>query len=243
MPQARPFTLEVCIDTADGIAACQTHADRIELCAALAAGGLTPSFGLMELARTSGVPVHAMVRPRAGDFEYSNNEVTACLGDIKAAQRAGLAGVVLGASKGGELDMKALSAMCDAAAGIDRTLHRVVDCLADPILAIEQAIDLGFVRILTSGGARGAADGIARLTAMQKAASGRIEIMVGSGVTPQTAALIAKATGIRSFHASCAGDIAQGEGEQSLGFSEPTRRVTDLDAIARLRAALDQIAT
>ena len=96
--QPNSATLEVCVDTAAGIAACQTHADRIELCSALDLGGLTPSAGLIEIARESAVPVHVMIRPRTGDFCYDAHDLSTRLHDIAAARRAGLTGVVLGAS-------------------------------------------------------------------------------------------------------------------------------------------------
>ena len=107
---AESFKLEVCIDTASGLAACEGGVDTIELCSALAVGGLTPSAGLVDFARSSGVPIHAMIRPRAGNFIYSSQEIEVILGDIADAKSAGLAGVVVGAAtSGGTLDLVSLS--------------------------------------------------------------------------------------------------------------------------------------
>ena len=157
--------VEVCLDSAEGLAeAVAGGADRIELCAALAVGGLTPSAGLMQAAARCPVPVLAMIRPRAGDFVFSPAEVAIMLADIAAARAAGLAGVVLGASlPGGRLDRAILARLTDAASGLDLTLHRAFDLVPDIAPAIELAADLGFRRILTSGQAATAAEGRAGL--------------------------------------------------------------------------------
>ena len=234
-------TLEVCVDTAAGIAACQTHADRIELCSALDLGGLTPSAGLIEIARESAVPVHVMIRPRTGDFCYDAHDLSTRLHDIAAARRAGLTGVVLGASRAGRLNTNALADIRAAAGEMTCTLHRVIDLTEDPLRALEDAITLGFDCILTSGGALCAHDGIAGLTALQHAAAGRITVMAGSGVTAQNLGDIAARTGIRAFHASCSSPVAQGQKEQAFGFAAASRNRTDGDKIARMRAALDAL--
>lgn len=234
--------LEVCVDTAAGLFACQGRADRVELCSALSVGGLTPTPGLVDLARASDVPVHAMIRPRTGDFEFDDHDIECCLHDISAVRQAGLAGVVLGATKGGALNLDALRQMSRAAGRLEMTLHRVIDILVDPEQAIEDAIALGFARILTSGGAPKAFDGLARLRQMQQVAKGRIEIMVGSGVTPDTVEMIAQATGITSFHASCSRGVPQDSAAQSLGFAGAARNITDADTLTALRLKLDGLA-
>lgn len=236
--------LEVCVDTVDGIFACQGRADRIELCSALSAGGLTPGPGLIQIAKDSIVPVHAMIRPRSGDFDFDSADLQCCLADIRAVRDAGLAGVVLGVSSGQGLNLRALREQVDAAGPMICTLHRVIDTIEDPIEALEQAIDLGFARILTSGGARRAEDGLERLAGMQDAAQDRIEIMVGSGVTAQNAARIHHATGIRSFHASCNIGWTPKGSAVDLGFAGmETCRNTDPGKIEALRLALQRIST
>ena len=124
--------------------------------------------------------------------------------DIELAREAGLQGVVLGAATAdGELDQPVLQRLCRAARDLQLTLHRVIDLLDDPLLAIDQAVDLGFTRILTSGGAVGVSGGLLQLTEMQKYAGQRIQIMAGAGLTPALAKLLHTETGIHAFHASC----------------------------------------
>ena len=190
-------TLEICIDGADGlIAAVAGGADRIELCSALALGGLTPSPGLMTLAARAPVPVYAMIRPRAGDFVFSPAEIDQMRREIDAAREAGLAGVVLGASEpGGALDEALLARLAAHAEGLGRTLHRAFDLVPDRAAALETAVALGFERILTSGGAAKAGDALPELAALVKQAAARISVMPGSGVRPDNAAAIIAATG------------------------------------------------
>ncbi len=146
-------TLEVCVDTAEGLdQAIRGGADRVELCSALALGGLTPSPGLMRLAARRGA-VMAMVRPRAGGFVPGPDEMAQMEADIAAARAAGLAGVVFGASlPDGRLDLAAMARLVAAAQGMEVVLHRAFDLCPDPDAALEQAVALGVTRILTSGG-------------------------------------------------------------------------------------------
>lgn len=231
-------SLEICVDTADGLAAAQLHADRIELCSALDLGGLTPSPGLLALVRTSRVPVHAMIRPRAGGFALSNAEIAACLADIAAARHAGCAGVVIGASLGNGLDVSALRQMVAAAGDLEVTLHRVIDRVANPASALDAAIALGIGRVLTSGGALRAVDGIAVLKTLHSRSAGRITIMAGSGVTSATLRTIAGGTGIRHFHASCSTQVPADPMDMKMGFAAATLSRTDAAKIAALKRAL-----
>ena len=243
MPPSSTFSLEVCVDSAAGMAACQGRADRIELCSALELGGLTPTAGLLALARNSQVPVHVMIRPRAGDFAYDDHDIATCLMDISAARAAGLAGVVVGVSKDEKLDRLALHEMRAAAGDMVCTLHRVFDVLDDPLRALDTVVKLGFTRILTSGGALRAPDGLAVLAGLQRAAAGRITVMVGSGVTAQNVAKIAAQTGICDYHASCSSPVLQGDLEQRFGFAAGTRNITDAGKIMQMRAALDALSS
>jgi copper homeostasis protein len=229
------------VDTIAGIAASQDHADRIELCSALALGGLTPSPGLFAATRDSAVPVHAMIRPRSGGFEYDKSELDACVADIRAARAAGCTGIVIGAAKHGRLDVDALQRFVDEAQGMSCTLHRVIDVLDDPLGAMDDAIALGLDHILTSGGAASAEHGIAGLTAMQNRAAGRISVMAGSGITVSNLRSIAKTTGIRAFHSSCSIRTNSAPRDVKLGFAQPNECVTSAAQIANLRAAVDAI--
>jgi copper homeostasis protein len=233
-------TLEVCVDTAEGLAeAVAGGADRIELCAALAVGGLTPSVGLMALAARCGVPVVAMIRPRAGDFVWSEAEVAVMEVEIAAVRSAGLAGVVLGASlPDGRLDVSVLRRLVAAAAGMEIVLHRCIDLTPDMVAALEEAVALGFRRILTSGGEVTAEAGAVRITAMVTRAAGRIAIMPGSGVSPANAAML-RGLGITDIHASCSDAIPASGRVVEMGFSPAVRRQTAADQVRALRKALE----
>lgn len=232
--------LEVCVDDAAGLAtACAHGADRIELCSALDLGGLTPSAGLMALAGKAERPAFAMIRPRAGDFCFGPDDLAVMEADIDAARRAGLAGVVLGASlPDGRLDVQMLAGLVARAQGLGLTLHRCFDLVPDPVVALEQAIDLGFDRILTSGGALRATDGIAGLKTLAERAAGRIAIMAGSGVTA-TSLPAFDGLNLREFHASCSLAAPSDGPARAFGFAPMQMRRTDAGAVAALRQALD----
>jgi copper homeostasis protein len=230
--------LEVCVDTAAGLAeAVAGGADRIELCAALALGGLTPSAGLMAVAASCPVPVMVMIRPRAGDFVWTETEVGMMEAEIAAARAAGLAGVVLGASLAdGRLDVAMLRRLVVAAAGLDLTLHRAIDLTPDMGGALEQAVGLGFRRVLTSGGEKTAEAGASRIAAMVKQAAGRISIMPGSGVNPVNARMLME-LGIAELHASCSSQIRATGKVVDLGFGPAVVRQTSAEQVRALRRA------
>lgn len=239
--------LEVCVDTAAALALClQARVERVELCSALAVGGLTPAYGFMkqagrlaasgagtidgasgtvdgteaERAALARPQVLAMIRPRSGDFCFNEAETDIMCDDIVAARDAGLDGVVLGAATAdGRLDLPVLHRLCRAAGDLQLTLHRVIDLLDDPLLAIDQAIDLGFHRVLTSGGAVHVAEGLLQLSEMQKHANHRIQIMAGAGLNPSLARLIRQEIGIDAFHASCRGEARADHRLSAFGFA------------------------
>ena len=227
--------VEICVDTPQGIAAAvQGGADRIELCAALALGGLTPSVGLMTAAADCGVPVHAMIRPRAGGFIWSHAELTAMRDEVVAVGEAGLAGIVIGAlDDWGGLDLPVLRALMADAAGLSVTLHRCVDLIEDRVMAMEQAIDLGIGTILTSGGARRAVEGIGEIGRLIDRAAGRITIMPGSGIT---AATVDDLRGLNpmAIHASCGVAVVDDPLLVGLGFAPVDRRDTSADHVREL---------
>lgn len=232
--------LEVCIDDAKGLDACvEGGADRIELCSSLALGGLTPSVGLMQLAVQSRVPVFAMIRPRAGNFCFSQQELAVMCDDIVAARELGLAGVVLGAANADHtLDVATLHTLCKAADGMDKTLHRVIDTLARPLLAVDQAIDLGFNQILSSGGKPTVSEGINTLAEMHDRARGRLSIMAGAGLSPAIVGDISQRAKIQMFHASCRRRTNLGEPYHSLGFEAPGFFETDVQLIKEFKRVL-----
>jgi len=237
----KSIVLEVCVDDAAGLeAAVDGGADRIELCSALALGGLTPTAGLMAMAANAPVPVYAMIRPRPGDFVFSASEVGMMDIEIDAARAAGLAGVVLGAGlANGRLDVDALEHLVARAGGMGLTLHRAFDLVPDFSEALESAIALGFERILTSGGEKTAPDGIAQLAVLVEQAAGRISIMPGSGVTSTTVAGVLSRLPVSEIHSSCSiAEPAQDQRVVSLGFAPSVARKTSAAIVAGLKAEL-----
>jgi copper homeostasis protein len=236
--------LEVCVDDAAGIrAAVDGGADRIELCAALALGGLTPSVGLMRLAAEAGVPTMAMIRPRAGDFVWSPEERRAMLAEIAGARAAGLQGVVIGASRpDGSLDGETLAELMAAASGLDVTLHRAIDLVPDVDAAIQLCHALGLTRVLSSGGAQVACDGLDRLSRLAEAG---FVVMPGGGVSAETIGLLATRLPLAEVHASCSDVQAPPEDPRiaAFGFQPSRARQTVSGRVRALRRALDRIAT
>ena len=229
--------LEVCVDTIQGVLAAHVGgADRVELCAALSEGGLTPSLGLMRAAAEVDIPIYAMIRPRAGVFDFDADEQAVMLADAQAAKDAGLAGLVIGIQRAdGGLDAEAMRPLMDI--GLPVTLHRVIDIVPDWRAGWDVALDLGIERVLTSGGAARAVDGMARLAQMVDYVAGGLSVMAGSGVTAQNAADLIAASGVSEVHASCA--VVAG-GDPAFSNFDPAggRKVTDLGAVAALTQAI-----
>ncbi len=240
--------LEVCVESAEGIAAAvEGGGDRIELCAALALGGLTPPDSLIRLAAAAPIPTHLLARPREGHFRYDAAEAALVASDIGTAAEAGLAGVVLGASlESGALDTALLAQWVDHARRegarrgrpLSLTLHRAFDLCPDPFAAMEAAITLGFDRILTSGGKPRAIDALDTLAELVRRAGDRIVILAGSGVDAATLPAIL-ATGVREVHASCRSATGEaGEAEQRFGFQSGPLLRTDPAKVAALQNIL-----
>lgn len=231
--------LEVCVDTPVGLAAAIAGgADRIELCAALTLQGLTPAPGLMALAAASPIPVYPMIRPRNGDFCYDARDLDAMKRDIDAVRAYGLEGVSIGASRpDGELDLKVLAALVEHAQGLGLTLHRAFDLVADQSAALEAAIEMGFERVLTSGGAMSALVGAERIAALMTQAGGRISILAGAGVRVSNVAELVRTTGVREVHGSF-GATKPGADPASklgaMGFVPSTLQDTDQATVAEV---------
>ncbi|KXF77102.1 copper homeostasis protein CutC [Paramesorhizobium deserti] len=238
-----PILLEICVDDAEGLsAAIEGGADRVELCSALQLGGLTPSPGLIAIAAQATIPVYAMIRPRAGDFVYGTSDLDQMLLDIDAVRAAGLAGVVFGASRpDGRLDHKALDRLSRHADGLGRTLHRAFDLVPDIDEAVQIAIDTDFERILTSGRAPTALEGLDDLEKTFAAAAGRIAIMPGSGLTAENVKTLLSRLPITEIHASCSTAApAPDENILRLGFGDGLRRNTDKRRVEALIKAIRQ---
>jgi len=200
----RPL-LEICVDTLDSVQVC-AHAgvERIELCAGLVEGGTTPSIGLLQAARRL-FPgkIMAMLRPRAGDFVYSDDEIDLMLNEIDFLRQHGADGIVCGMlTPEGTIDTTRLKAIVARAAGLDITFHRAFDVSRDLTESLEALIASGVRRALTSGGQPDIMRGLDALTDLAKQAAGRIGILPGGGVKPEFIAEIIRRTGAAEIHLS-----------------------------------------
>ena len=241
----RPVAFELAVQDPTGVRIAGTiGAARVELAQALALGGLTPSPATLDLsidaARAVGVEVHVLVRPRAGGFRYTADEIMIAESDVRRAIEAGADGVVIGAlDDDGQLDIPAMRRLRDAADGASVTLHRAIDVTPDPVATLVAARDLGLRRVLTSGGASVAFDGIDTLRALVAEAAGEIEIMAGSGVDAASAADLI-AAGVDALHFSAKrmvhedGGVRMGSASDGVGGYE----VTDLEIAQGVIAAV-----
>ncbi len=235
------------MDDAAGLAAAIAGgADRIELCAALALGGLTPGPGLIRIAAAAPAPVRAMVRPHARSMRLGLGDLETMTHDISAIRAAGLEGVVLGATGvDGRLDASALAQLRDTASGLGATLHRAFDVTPDIAedveAAVETAIALGFDCVLTSGRAADAPSGAALIARARARAAGRIEIMAGAGVTAGNVNALLRAGPVDWVHASCAAPCPpDGGAAEMLGLVEARPRRTDAETVRALRRAMEE---
>jgi copper homeostasis protein len=187
MRSSTPVSVEVCAYSLFScLAADRAGAQRVELCASPWEGGTTPSAGLVELAlKETSLEIHAMVRPRGGDFVYDASEKQTMLAEARSLIDQGVHGIVVGALKpNGDLDVEFMQEFRKIARDRELTCHRAIDVSRDSILVMEELITIGFNRILSSGGKNKALDGIENLAELVAAAKGRIQIMAGSGVNP-----------------------------------------------------------
>lgn len=196
--------LEVCCGDLQSVrAAIEGGAHRVELCEALELDGLTPSEAMMEAAIGMGIPIQVLIRVREGDFVYSKDEICKMRNDIRLARKLGAAGVVIGAlMPDGSIDEEAIRCMMDEAEGLSVTFHRAFDVCREPEEALEKIISIGCHRLLTSGQATTAEQGIPMLKKLIEQADGRIIIMPGAGVNPQNASRILEETGALEIHGS-----------------------------------------
>lgn len=233
--------LEVCVDDVEGLhAAIEGGADRIELCSALAVGGLTPSVGLMSLAGRCSVAAYAMIRPRAGDFVYCEDELAVMEDDIRFAATCGISGVVFGANHAdGRLDEEVLKRLSDVVGSMPRTLHRAFDLVPDLAPALDIAVACGFERILTSGRAPSVIEGLSDLRATLDIAGDRISIMPGAGVNLQTIDALLDHLTIKEVHSSCSSSVAVNKPDiTAFGFSDAHIKRTDIDIVRAMKARL-----
>lgn len=233
-----PVLLEVCIASIeDAIVACSGGADRLELNIAIELGGLTPSVGLLEeVMRAVAIPVVAMVRPRAAGFRYTPIERRVMMRDAELLLGGGADGIVAGALQDdGKLDFVFWQQLRRLTEGRQLVFHRALDVVPDQPTVLQQLIDAGTTRVLTSGGCETAWKGREQIARLRRIAAGRIEILAGSGVCPSNAAALVHATGCRQLHGSFR-DVSHDPARCVADASYP---VTSERLVAATRAALD----
>ncbi|MDR3269501.1 MAG: copper homeostasis protein CutC [Tannerella sp.] len=198
--------IEICANSVQScIEAEAGGAKRVELCAGIPEGGTTPSYGEIRTARlfTSTLDIHVIIRPRGGDFLYTPVEIRSMLYDIEMAKQLGVQGVVFGClTKDGDMDAALMKQLAEAAAPLSITCHRAFDVCRAPFTALEQLIDIGCRRVLTSGQQPDAVQGIPFIAELVRRAAGRIIIMPGCGVREDNIARIEAETKATEFHAS-----------------------------------------
>lgn len=207
------LTYEICVDSVEAVAAAeQAGAHRVELCAALFEGGLTPSAGMIATARArSPIRLHVIIRPRGGDFLFSADEKAVMRHDVEAAKAAGSDGVVIGLlDADGGIDVDGAAALIEAARPLAVTFHRAFDVARDPFEALERLVDLGVDRVLTSGQEPSALEGLDCLAELVRRAGDRIVVMPGGGITPRNVGRIVAGSGAREIHFAALAPVESG---------------------------------
>ena len=240
--------VEICVEGIDGLVAAQAGgADRVELCAALVEGGITPSLGTVRAALAiATVPFFVMVRPRGGDFLYSDREYASILDDVASLRDLGVAGVVVGClTPDGRIDEQRMSALVDAAGPLAVTCHRAFDMTRDPEEALEALIRCGVDRVLTSGQRDTAVEGADLLARLVERAGDRIVILGCGALDPGNVGPVLRRTGLKEIHFVALRDTASGmtyrNPQVGMGGGDLDREyriiVTDPDLVARTIAA------
>ena len=243
-----PRNIEICVENTDGLIAAQNAgADRVELCASLLEGGLTPSIGMVrEAQRVAKIPFFVMVRPRGGDFLYSDIEFAAMLTDVNALRELGVAGVVVGClTAEGEIDEARMRALVESARPLSVTCHRAFDMTRDVLAAVEALVGCGVDRVLTSGQRDTAVEGIETIRATVEVARGRLTVMACGGLDAHNVALIRDETRAPELHFAALRtersrmryrNSAVGMGGTALE-REYTNQITDEEAVRATIAA------
>ncbi len=243
--------LEICVDSVESaIAAGRGGAQRVELCSDLLEGGITPSTGLIaQVRRQIGIGLFVMVRPRGGDFTYTDYEFEVMQQDIRSARDLGADGIILGVlDDKARVDVRRTKLLVELARPLPVTFHRAIDMTPDPKAALDDVLQTGATRVLTSGGAAKVTEGLAAVACMVKAAGTRIAVMAGGGITPQTIVSVAEATGATEFHASLRSAAPspvvyrrQGVQMGETHDREYVRYVVEEDSVRALASALQRV--
>ena len=201
----RKYILECCVDSVESaLAAAEGGADRLELCSNLVIGGTTPTLALFEQIRQkTDIRIHALIRPRFGDFLYTEDEAEIICKEIIAFRKAGAEGVVIGSlRKEGALDMEQMKRFMECAGNMSVTLHRAFDMCKDPFAELEHAKELGVHTILTSGQSASCLAGIERMKELCEAAGDKIRILAGAGIDAAAVKTLLAETKLTDFHMS-----------------------------------------
>jgi copper homeostasis protein len=204
---------EICVDSVAGVrAASLAGAGRVELCADLLEGGITPSLGLVRQARTvAGVALNVMIRPRGGDFLFNDDEFASMRADIEAAKAEGADGVVIGLlTAAGEIDEARSRELVALARPLSVTFHRAFDVAAEPFAALETLIAIGVDRVLTSGQEPSVLEGLPLIVELMKRAADRIIVMPGGGINDRNVERIVAAAKPREMHFAALDTIESG---------------------------------
>ncbi|MEZ4920783.1 MAG: copper homeostasis protein CutC [Saprospiraceae bacterium] len=239
------MTLEVCAGNfQSALAAYTAGAHRIELCAALNEGGLTPSAGLIKSSiQAIKIPVNVLIRPRAGNFTYTSQEVDLMVEDILHAKALGANGVVIGAlNSNRDLDHAALERLVEASTGMDRTFHRAFDFVQNPMQALDWLVAAGFNRVLSSGQSNSALLGKDMLKQMVEHTKGKLSIMPGAGINAENILELAQYTGASEFHFSARAWVRQEEsGQRTIQGLDPGFWASAEENIIKIQQAIGQL--
>ena len=244
---ATSILLEACVDSVESaVAAQQGGAGRVELCADLLEGGCTPSAGTIQLARRQlDIRLHVIIRPRGGDFCYSDAEFEVMKLDVELCKRIGADGVVIGIlNPDGTVDAGRTRSLVELARPLSVTFHRAFDMTRDPDEALEALIGIGVDRILTSGHEPSALEGLDMLAALVERAGGRIAIMAGGGINSHNVARIVAASGVTEVHAHAGGTVDSRMHHRNTrvfmgGALRPPEYVVSVTAPEQIRALVD----
>ncbi len=240
--------LEICIDSIDSAIASKTGgADRIEICSSLATGGTTPGYGLVkQCIDRVGLPAVMMIRPHDGPFVYRDQDLQVMLVDIEIAKSLGCCGVVFGCLKeDGTLHVEQCRRLIEAAGELQTVFHRAFDVsrtsdTSSPLNILDQIVELGFDRLLTSGRAPSADEGSELIGRLVSHAAGRIEILAGAGISADNVSRIVEATSVAQVHASASvarnGKVSR-RADATVSFGENSR-VTCAEKVIAIKAAI-----
>jgi copper homeostasis protein len=225
--------LEICTNSyQSAMNAEKAGADRIELCSELSVGGITPSYGLLKkVSEEITIPVNVLIRPRSGNFQYSEEEFSVMKENIKLCKELGFNGIVSGVLNiDNSIDIERTKKLIELSKPLSFTFHRAFDCVSNPKKSLKILIELKVDRILTSGSQEKAAQGIELLKELKQLAKDRIIILPGSGINKKNAVLF-KEAGFKEIHTSASKNSRK---EKSLFFGNHTQTVSNIETIKEI---------